>query len=102
MDLVKVIREVQRKKAERERLKNQAFCRLCAEQTTFITSRQAIEIYRLTLDEISEHVAKGVFHRIHGASGEILFCQKSLRQFESQLQATQPMRLEFLRSLEIA
>lgn len=102
MDLVKVIREVQRKKAERERLNSQSFCRLCAEQTTFVTLQQAIAAHRISLNELPEYVAKGAFHRIRGASGEMLFCQNSLRQFESQLQITQPMRPEFLRSLGIA
>jgi DNA-binding LytR/AlgR family response regulator len=102
MDLVKVIREVQRKKAERERTKTQAFCLLCKKQTTLVTVGEAAQIHQFTLDEISRYVADGVLHRIHNSKGEILFCRNSLRQAESNLQMTQPMRPEFLRSLKAA
>ena len=102
MDLVKVIREVQRKKAERERTKTQAFCLLCKKQTTLVGVDAAAQVHQFTLDEISQYVADGVFHQIHNSKGEILFCQNSLRQAESDLQITQPMRPEFLQSLRAA
>ena len=102
MDLVKVIREVQRKKAERERTQTQAFCLLCKKQTTLMTVGEATQIHQFTLDEISRYVASGELHRVHNSKGEILFCQNSLRQTESQLQLTLPLRPEFLRTLRAA
>lgn len=102
MDLVKVIREVQRKKAERGRTETQAFCPLCKKQTTLVGVGAATRVHQFTLDEISQHVADGAFHQIHNSNGEVLFCQNSLRQAESDLQATLPMRLEFLRTMEAA
>ena len=99
MDLVKVIREVQRKKAERERTRTQAFCLVCKKQTTLVGVGAATRVHGFTLDEISQHVADGAFHQIHNSNGEILFCRNSLRQAEDDLQVTQPMRLEFLRSM---
>jgi DNA-binding LytR/AlgR family response regulator len=102
MDLVKVIREVQRKKAERERTEAQAFCPSCKKRTALVTVREATEIRQFDLDEISRYVAAGVLHRIHNSRGEILFCRHSLRLIESDLRMTQPLRPEFLRSLEAA
>lgn len=103
MDLVKVIREVQRKRAERERTDAQAFCLTCKKQTALVTVGEAAQVHQFTLDEISRYAADGVFHEIHDSKGEILFCQNALRQAEqSVLQMTQPMRPEFLRGLKAA
>ena len=102
MDLVKIIREVQRKKAERERTRTQAFCLVCKKQTTLVGVGAATQVHLFTLDEISQHVADGAFHQIHNSRGEVLFCQNSVRQAESDLQVTQPMRLEFLRGMRAA
>ena len=58
MDLVKVIRKVQRKKAERERGQNQAVCFLCGKQAVLLTVRQAAEYCGTTSDEILQSVQK--------------------------------------------
>lgn len=101
MDLVKVIREVQRKKAERERTKTQAFCPLCKEQTKLVSEQEAAQLYQFKASEISRNIADGTFHRVHNSSGKILLCQNSLwREDESNLSVTQPMRPEFLQSLK--
>jgi hypothetical protein len=100
MDLVKVIREVQRKKAERTR--TQAFCLVCKKQTKLVGVGAATQVHGFTLDEISQYVADGAFHQVHNSKGEILFCQDSLRQAESDLQVTLPLRLEFLRNVGAA
>ncbi len=102
MDLVKVIRKVQCKKAERERTQTQALCLSCKKQTTLVTVGEAIQIHQFTLDEISRYVAARVLHQIHNSRGEILFCRNSLRLIESDLRMTQPLRLEFLQSLRSA
>jgi len=52
MDLVKVIREVQRKKAERERTKTQDFCLVCKKQTTLVSVGEAAQVHQFTLNEI--------------------------------------------------
>lgn len=100
MDLVKVIRQVQRKKAERERTKTQAFCLMCKTQTMLVTVGEASQVHQFTLDEISQYVAAGVFHRIHNSRGEVLICQNSLLEAETDSQKTLPLRPEFLKSLE--
>jgi len=102
MDLVTVIRRVQRKKAERERANTRAFCLMCKEHTTLVSVAAAIETHRITLNEISQSVADGTFHRIHNRRGEILFCGHSLHQSASRSNETQPMRTEFLRSMKAA
>ena len=102
MDLVKVIREVQRKKAERERTQTQAFCLLCKKQTTLLTIGEATQIHQFTLDEIARYVAAGLLHRVHNSKGELLFCGNSLDLIQSDLRMTQPLRTEFLQSLKAA
>lgn len=102
MDLVKVIREVQRKRAEREQTRTQAFCLACKQQTSLLSVGEAIQIHQFTLDEMSRYVAAGVLHRIHNSSGDFSFCRNSLNVIESDLRMTQPSRTEFLQSLKAA
>ncbi len=101
MDLVQVIRKVQRKKAERERGRNQAVCFLCKRQTALLSVRQAAEYCETTKYEILRSAKKGAIHRIHNSRGEVLICQISLRQAEIQFKDTLPLNLEFLKTLEM-
>lgn len=100
MDLVNVIRKTQYKKAVRERSKNQAFCLMCKRQVSLISFRQAAELEkdnRLRLVELSEN---NLIHRIHNSRGEILICQNSLLEAETERQKTLPLRPEFLKNTE--
>lgn len=102
MDLVKVIREIQRKKAERTRTETQAFCVSCKKRTALLTVEAAIRVHRFSLDEMPGFIAAGVLHRVHNSRGEVLFCQNSVRLIESDLRATQPLRPEFLPGMKTA
>jgi len=101
MDLVQVIRKVQRKKADRERGQNQVVCFLCRQQTALLTVQQAAEYCKTTKYEILQSAKKGTIHRIHNSGGEVLICQVSLRQAEIQFKDTLPLNLEFLKTLEM-
>jgi hypothetical protein len=72
MDLVKVIREIQRKKAERERWKNQAFCFLCNQQVSLLSFQQAVELGEESRQRIIELAENNLIHRIHNSRGEVL------------------------------
>jgi DNA-binding LytR/AlgR family response regulator len=99
MDLVKVIRKVQSKKADRE--KNQAVCFLCGRRTALLTVQQAAEYCKATGDEILYSAEQGAIHRIHNSRGEIRICQISLRQIENQFRDTLPLHLDLLKTLEM-
>lgn len=99
MDLVKIIREGQRKKAERTRAGNRAFCLLCKRTTTLLDFWQAADLYATTRGEIMNRVEMGEIHRVHNSRGEILLCRNSMLEFADEWQKTQPMRLEFLQSM---
>lgn len=100
MDLVKVIREVQRKKAERKRSVDQAFCFFCREQVPLLSFQQATELDGVSRQRITELAESGLIHRIHNSRGEVLICQNSLLEAETDWQKTLPLSPEFLKSLE--
>lgn len=102
MDLVNVIRKVQRKKALQARSKNQAFCFLCQKQVSLLSFQQATRLDDARRFRIAEHLEENLIHRIHNSSGEISICLNSVEQAEMQAADTLPLSVEFLNRVEMA
>jgi sulfur relay (sulfurtransferase) DsrF/TusC family protein len=101
MDLVNVIRKVQRKKAARKRSEKQAFCFICEKQVSLLTFQQASELNETNRLKITKHLEKGLLHRIHNSKGEVSICRDSLQKAELQEAETLPLRPNFLKTLEM-
>ena len=97
MDLVNVIRKVQRKKAEKARSKNQAFCFLCRKQVSLLSFQQATKLDEALRFRITKHLEENLIHRIHNSSGEVSICLSSVEEAERQAADTLPLRAEFLK-----
>ena len=97
MDLVKIIKRIQHKKAERRRTLTAAYCLLCRAQVSLTPIEQVKQIHIKNWNEILQLAEKGEVHLIHNCRGELRVCSNSLRHIRIHIQRTKSLNLEFAR-----